>query len=237
MRKSLTIIGVAICPPSQCWRLCRLSKQPVHPVQRQQSLILSLTRIVKSVWCQQTSHRIWPRAHWHYAPVRVLTTKPSQRGVEFHHERHQFDEWSGASSVMVLQHAGACYSSTLSLWTTNAAGAPVIVLASGGWGVNASVGDDIYQMSAATTVGVGAVTNQWQNGDALYVGNYGRPVMATLTGTGAVPSTSCLRITTVWVSKENRIVKINHARMSGDAQEQPRILAFNQPGQTKGKIP
>jgi len=89
------------------------------------------------------------------------------------------------SSVMVLQHAGACYSSTLSLWTTNAAGAPVIVLASGGWGVNASVGDDIYQMSAATTVGVGAVTNQWQNGDALYVGNYGRPVMATLTGTGA----------------------------------------------------
>ena len=85
------------------------------------------------------------------------------------------------SSVMVLQTAaGTCYSSTLSSYGgTN--GTYFIVLASGGWGVAQAVNADIYQMSAATSPYVVGASTNWLNGEALYVGDQGRPVIAKLT--------------------------------------------------------
>ena len=84
------------------------------------------------------------------------------------------------SSVMVLQQNGSCYSSTLSSWGgTN--GTYFIVLASGGWGVAQAVNADIYQMSAATSPYVVGASTNWLNGEALYVGDQGRPVIAKLT--------------------------------------------------------
>jgi hypothetical protein len=87
------------------------------------------------------------------------------------------------SAVLVLQHAGTDYQNTISSYSTNVNGS-FVVLASGGWGVSTSVGDDVYLMSAATTVPCGATTSI-QNGEAVYVGNYGRPVAAKLDGTSA----------------------------------------------------
>lgn len=87
------------------------------------------------------------------------------------------------SATLVVQHAGACYANTISSYGTNTSGA-FVVLASGGWGVATSVNDDVYLMSSATTIPVGATTSV-QNGEAVYVGNYGRPVKVTLDGTSA----------------------------------------------------
>ena len=82
-----------------------------------------------------------------------------------------------ASDVLVLQKTtGACYAASLSS-TNNGTNA---VLASGGWGVATVAGDEVFKMSSATTIPVGATTNA-QNGEAIYVGNYGRPVRVVLT--------------------------------------------------------
>jgi hypothetical protein len=81
-------------------------------------------------------------------------------------------------SVMVLEHLGVGYFATLSS-TNNGTNA---VLASGGWGVTPAVGDNLYQMGTASTVFVGSngTATAVQNGEALFVGNYGRPVMIQL---------------------------------------------------------
>lgn len=81
-----------------------------------------------------------------------------------------------ANDILVLERAGVGYAATLSSTNsgTNA------VLASGGWGVAPRIGDNVYKMSSATTIPVGATTNA-QNGEAIYVGNWGRPVRAVLT--------------------------------------------------------
>lgn len=97
-------------------------------------------------------------------------------------------------SVLVLNHGGTMYSATLSSFNQNATNGngTNIVLNSGGWGVATSAGDNIYQMSATNTINVGNTTNS-QNGDAIYVGNYGRPVMLRLTPalvTNALPAAS-----------------------------------------------
>jgi len=89
-----------------------------------------------------------------------------------------------AGGVLVLQHNGTCYSSTISTWnqTTNSGpyGGTNVVLASGGWGVATSVYDEVELMSAARPIPVGATTNAI-NGDAIFVGNYGRIVSLQLT--------------------------------------------------------
>lgn len=81
-----------------------------------------------------------------------------------------------ANSVLVLNHGGTCYAATLS--STNSGTNAVLV--SGAWGVAPSIGDAVYQMGSTNAVPVGAATNA-VNGEAIYVGNYGRPVMVRLT--------------------------------------------------------
>jgi hypothetical protein len=92
--------------------------------------------------------------------------------------------------TLLLQHAGACYPATVVsygsyLMSTNTFGAlvyaPFVKLGSGGWGVAASVYDDIYVMSNSLSYTIGSA-NSIQNGEAIFVGNYGRPVAIWVTG-------------------------------------------------------
>lgn len=85
-----------------------------------------------------------------------------------------------ASATMCLEHLGVNYYATLSS-TNNGTN---LVLNSGGWGVLPSVGDSVYQMGTVTQIPVGSVTNAL-NGDAIFVGDYGRPVRVVLTPCGA----------------------------------------------------
>jgi hypothetical protein len=94
------------------------------------------------------------------------------------------------SAVLVLQHNGTCYSSTVASWFSNTNAAPYggtgVVLASGGWGVATSVGDEVELMSSATTIPApaassGTTTTAAVLGDAVFVGNYGRIVSVTIT--------------------------------------------------------
>lgn len=90
------------------------------------------------------------------------------------------------SAVLILQHGGICYPAVLSSWncTTNAAAAggavTNIVLASGGWGVSATAGDDIFLMGQSQVIIPATASTGAYNGEALYCGNYGRPVTALL---------------------------------------------------------
>jgi hypothetical protein len=56
-----------------------------------------------------------------------------------------------------------------------------VVLASGGWGFAAVPGDAVYLMTNSIVIPNGAATTVG-NGDAIYVGNYGRPVAITVSG-------------------------------------------------------
>ena len=106
-----------------------------------------------------------------------------------------------ATSTMVLQQNGLTYTNALVSFGTFITGTNTfgvvtnqafMVLGTGGWGTNALVGADIYQMGSTSTIYVGAGTNAL-NGDAIYVGNYGRPVIATLgpaLSTNRIPSLS-----------------------------------------------
>ena len=89
-----------------------------------------------------------------------------------------------ANATLILEHNGVPYTATVSSWnqSTNAGpnGGTNVVLGSGGWAVNASVGDNVYLMSSATAIPIGKGTNVLA-GDAIFVGNYGRPVQAQLT--------------------------------------------------------
>lgn len=93
------------------------------------------------------------------------------------------------NSLMVLQHNGTNYGAVLTS-TNNGTNA---VLISGAWGVAPSIGDNMYQMGASNSVPVGNVTN-WINGEALFVGNRGRPVQVQL-----VPCLTTNRITSATV--------------------------------------
>jgi len=97
---------------------------------------------------------------------------------------------STGANVLVLQHGGSLYQATIASWnagtnfvasSTNAyaSGGTNVVLATGGWGVATSIGDDVYLMSSLTSWPVGVGTNVI-SGDAVYVGNYGRPVIVQL---------------------------------------------------------
>jgi hypothetical protein len=95
--------------------------------------------------------------------------------------------------VVLLQHGGTCYPAAVAAILayvngTNASGVGTnlysLKLGSGGWGVQAVPYDDIYVMSNVVTIACGATTSV-QNGEAIYVGNYGRPVSMTLNATSA----------------------------------------------------
>lgn len=81
-----------------------------------------------------------------------------------------------ANDILVLEHAGVGYAATLS--STN--GGTNAVLASGAWGVTPAIGDSVYKMSDIASLPIGNTTN-WQAGEAIYVGNRGRPVRLLLT--------------------------------------------------------
>lgn len=94
--------------------------------------------------------------------------------------------------LAILQHNGVCYTNTITAWNQSTNFGPYmgtnIVLATGGWGVIASPGDSIYVMGQSTaTRYVGATTNA-TDGDAIYVGNYGRPVTVLLSPVSAFNS-------------------------------------------------
>lgn len=99
------------------------------------------------------------------------------------------------SSILVLEHLGICYPATMSSWGSNAPQGAFVVLASGGFGVSSTVGDKVFQMSAATTVPVGAATNIL-SGYSIYAAAYaGRPVRVVLTpalGTNRLNSVSAI---------------------------------------------
>ena len=57
-----------------------------------------------------------------------------------------------------------------------------IVTGAGGFGVNTTVGDVFYPMGKQSNIPIGASTN-WLNGEAIYIGNTGKPVRVVLTPT------------------------------------------------------
>jgi Phage capsid family len=96
-----------------------------------------------------------------------------------------------ASATLILEHGGVPYTATVSSYgntgastlnggqTGSATNVNYVVLGSGGWGVAANVGDNIYLMGTATTIPIPISTNVIA-GDAVFVGNYGRPVTVSL---------------------------------------------------------
>lgn len=96
-------------------------------------------------------------------------------------------------SLVVLQHLGVCYTNTVVLWNQSGAAGPNggtnVVMTTGGWGVIASPGDNIYIMDTAVTIPVKAESSA-QNGYAIYSAALpGRPVMVSL---GAASATNKL---------------------------------------------
>lgn len=86
---------------------------------------------------------------------------------------------------VVLNRAGTPYVAALAGLT----GASNIVLASGGWGVSAQPGDNIYMMGTANTYPLGLGTNFL---NPFYIGTAGRPVLIQL---GPAGLTNYMRIT------------------------------------------
>ncbi|MGH8022433.1 MAG: hypothetical protein ACRED1_02545, partial [Limisphaerales bacterium] len=92
-----------------------------------------------------------------------------------------------AGSVLILQHGGADYTNSVVSWgnvDTNLYSYPLtnaafVVTGSGGFGVSPTVGDSLYLMTGPQSWYAGATTNAL-NGDDIFSGNYGRPVMVQL---------------------------------------------------------
>jgi hypothetical protein len=96
------------------------------------------------------------------------------------------------SALLVLQHAGIDYTNSVSSWGTYDAGtntsgydtnqAFIVTPAAFSTGAttwNGATGDNIYLMTAATPWFIPTGTNQ-MNGDDIFSGTYGRPVMVQL---------------------------------------------------------
>ena len=85
-----------------------------------------------------------------------------------------------SGDVLVLQTWGAtnAYDTVASNPTVSNA----VVITASGFGVAVKAGDQLYKMGTASTIPVGSNTVNYQ-GDALFVGNKGRPVRVTLNGT------------------------------------------------------
>jgi hypothetical protein len=75
----------------------------------------------------------------------------------------------------VLEHAGVAYICTL-VSTNSATNA---VFNPGAFGVLSSVGDSLYALGVSNSIPIGATTNA-QNGEAIYVGPVGRPVVVRI---------------------------------------------------------
>jgi len=94
-----------------------------------------------------------------------------------------------AGSLLLLDNNGNACTNTLTSYGTYVTGTNTfgqvtnqafIVLGTGGWNqalTNAQ--ENIYQMGAISTIQVGSQSNAI-NGEAIFVGNYGRPVVVTL---------------------------------------------------------
>jgi hypothetical protein len=83
------------------------------------------------------------------------------------------------SAVIVLQHAGVCYQTTVASWNSNA-GVTNVVTASGGFASYSSVGDSVYVLDTITTLDASTVISD-KEGEALYVAALpDRPVLITL---------------------------------------------------------
>lgn len=96
--------------------------------------------------------------------------------------------WTNANGVVLtnsVQTYGALQMGAIGAPSTNVS---YIVTGAGGFGVIASVGDNIWQMSSPTTIIVGLGTNELA-GDDIYSGNYGCPVAVWL---GPVTATNRL---------------------------------------------
>jgi hypothetical protein len=88
-----------------------------------------------------------------------------------------------AGDALVLQTWGATngYNTVASSPTVSNA----LVITAGGFGAAVQAGDQLYKMSAATTIPIGSNGTVNYQGEALFVGNKGRPVRATLNGTSS----------------------------------------------------
>jgi hypothetical protein len=91
------------------------------------------------------------------------------------------------NTVAILEHAGTAYAALL-VATNNLTNA---VFGSGAFGVLSSVNDSIYFLGASNSIPIGAGTNSI-NGEAIYVGEVGRPVYIQLT-----PALATNRLNTV----------------------------------------
>jgi len=87
-----------------------------------------------------------------------------------------------SGDVLVLQTWGG--TNAYDTVASNPTASNAVVITARGFGVAVTAGDQIYKMSAASTIPIGSGTANYQ-GEALFVGNKGRPVRATLNGTSA----------------------------------------------------
>ncbi len=84
-----------------------------------------------------------------------------------------------AGDTLVLQKANG-YCTNALCYTGIGTNTTSVTLGAGGFGIAAAIGDEIYDMSAATTITLGATTNAI-NGEAIYVGNNARPLLLLVT--------------------------------------------------------
>ena len=87
-----------------------------------------------------------------------------------------------SGDVLVLQTWGG--TNAYDTVASNPTASNAVVITASGFGVAVTADDQIYKMSAASTIPIGSGTGNYQ-GEALFVGNKGRPVRATLNGTSA----------------------------------------------------
>jgi hypothetical protein len=114
------------------------------------------------------------------------------------------------STTVFLQHGGLVYTNTTSSWgntgtnTYTQAGVTLTnttttwgqygtgpagvgatnlnyLVNASAWAVNAGVGDEIYIGGPVTSIPLGLAQTNQMNGDDIFTGNYGRPVMVTIT--------------------------------------------------------
>jgi len=86
-----------------------------------------------------------------------------------------------SGDALVLQTWGA--TNAYDTVASNPTASNAVVITTGGFGAAVRAGDQLYKMTAASTIPVGSNGTVNYQGEALFVGNKGRPVRATLNGT------------------------------------------------------
>jgi len=85
-----------------------------------------------------------------------------------------------SGDMLVLQTAAGV--NAYDTVASDPAASNAVVITASGFGVAVTAGDQLYKMSTASSLPVGSNTVNYQ-GQAIFVGNKGRPVRATLNGT------------------------------------------------------